>query len=95
MENEKPISPKQPIKLLRKDLLRIKKAIYQRFWEITRVLWEDDKYFPRGKFFPNKRKKSCWLWITVKGFPKSKFKISLAEEWLCYLGFEKSLAKHF
>ena len=89
MENEKPISPKQPIKFLVKDLLRIKKAIHERFWEITCVLWEDDKYFPRGKFFPDKRNRSCLLWVTVKGHPKRKFNISLAGEWLRYLGFEK------
>ena len=82
-------SLKQPIKFLRKDLLRIKKAIHQRFWEITCVLWEDDKYFPRGKFFYDNRNKSCCLSVTVKGHPKSKFNISLADEWLRYLGFEK------
>ncbi len=91
MENEKPISLKQSIKFLPKDLLRIKKAIHQRFWEITCILWEDDKYFPRGKFFPYKRNKSCWLWVTVKGHPTRKFNIYLADQWLRYLGFEKKL----
>lgn len=54
------------------------------------MLWEDDKYFPRGKFFPNKRDKSCWLWVTVKGHPTRKFNMSLADEWLRYLGFERN-----
>jgi hypothetical protein len=90
MENEKQISPKQSIKFLPKDLLRIKKAIRQRFWEITCVLWEDDKYFPRAKFSPNRGNKSCWLWVTVKGHPIRKFNISLADEWLRYLGFVKN-----
>lgn len=89
MKNEKPISLKQPIKFLLKDLLRIKKAVLEQFWEITCVLWEDDKYFPRGKFYPDKRNRSCWLRVTVKGHPTRKFNISLADEWLRYLGFEK------
>ena len=53
------------------------------------MLWEDDKYFPRGKFFPDKRNKSYWVWVKVKGYPKRKFNIFLADEWLRYLGFEK------
>lgn len=89
MENETPIPSKQAIKFLPKDLLRIKKAIYERFWEITSVLWGDDKYFPCGKFYPDKKNRSCWLRVSVKGHPKRKFNISLAEEWLRYLGFEK------
>jgi hypothetical protein len=89
VENEKPRSFKKPIKFLPKDLLRIKKAIHERFWEITCVLWEDDKYFPRGKFFPDKKNKSCWLWVRIKGHPTRKFNVFLAEEWLRYLGFEK------
>ena len=89
MENEKPIFLKQPIKFLLKDLRRIKKAVLEQFWEITCVLWEDEKYFPHGKFFHDNRNKSCWLSVTVKGHPKSKFNISLADEWLRYLGFEK------